>query len=295
MELRHLRYFVAAAEAKSISRAAERLNISQPGVSRQIRNLEEELGVALFERNHRGLVATEPGQSALIQARHILQTAEDLKLAMEGFRRPRPRSIKVGFIATALPGFLAGAMRRFHRSHDDVCIEIHEKSPTDQQEALRTGALDLALLGSPCPELEREFRVEPILEIPMAVVLPDDHLLASRESLELAEIATEPFVSLHEKHFPGRPAMLAKLCQDAGFIPEVRQKAEGLQEMLGLVAGGAGVGVLPADVSSLPHPGVVFIRMQHPSLTLVSSAVWKSATENQDLLELVALLKTSAE
>ena len=294
MELRHLRYFVMAAAEQSISRAAARLNISQPAVSRQIRDLEEELGVMLFDRDSHGLNLTEPGQTALSHAKDVLRRAGDLKLAMDVFNRPTRETIRIGFIATALPGFLAGAMRRFNQQRSDVCIQIREMSPVEQEKALREGEIDLALLGTPCPQLASEFRVEPILKTPMAIVLPDDHLLSLRKSVDLAELAGEPFVSLHEKNFPGRPALLSDLCGRAGFVADVVQKADGLQEMLGLVAGGAGVGVLPQDASQLPHSGVVFVKMRRPTHTLVSSAVWKREGESRALKEMVDLLKSGA-
>ncbi|MGB6221124.1 LysR family transcriptional regulator [Haloferula sp.] len=294
MELRHLRYFVMAAAERSISRAAARLNISQPAVSRQIRDLEDELGVPLFERDASGLSLTEAGTGVLPHAQDLLRRAGDLKLAAEVFSKPLRRTIRVGFIETALPGFLASAMRTFNQQHDDACIVIRSMSPHEQEKALREDEIDLALLGTPCPQLANEFQVAAIKKTPMAVVLPDDHLLSLRKSVDLAELAEEPFVSLHENHFPGRPAMLADLCGRAGFVAKVRMKADGLQEMLGLVAGGAGVGVLPHDVSLLPHSGVVFVKMSKPKLTLVSSAVWKRESETEGLLELVRLMTAAA-
>jgi DNA-binding transcriptional LysR family regulator len=294
MELRHLRYFVMAAEEQNISRAAARLNISQPAVSRQIRDLEEEFGVALFERESSGLKLTAAGEAALAHASELLRRAGDLSTAMQAFNRPSKRALRVGFIATALPGFLASALRTFNHGHEDVCTQIREMSPQEQEVALREGEIDIALLGTPCPELKKEFKVAAIAKTPMAVVLPDDHLLALRKSVDLAELAKDPFVSLHEKHFPGRPEMLADLCGRAGFTADVRLKAEGLQEMLGLIGGGVGVGVLPADVHQLPHPGVVFVKMRRPKMELVSSALWSAERETEELLELVSLLEVAS-
>ena len=291
MELRHLRYFVMAAEERNISRAAARLNISQPAVSRQIRDLEGELGVPLFDRESTGLKLTEAGEAALSHARDLLRRAEGLEAAMEVFKRNPKRALRIGFIPTALPGFLARALRVFNQQHDDVCTQIREMSPLDQERALREGEIDVALLGSPCPQLVEEFEGETILTTPMAIVLPDDHLLALRKSIDLAELEGEPFVSLHERNFPGRPAMIADLSKRAGITLDVRMKAEGLQELLGLVAGGAGVGVLPGDVDQLPHPGVVFVKMRKPKLQLKSAALWRADRESPELLGLVALLK----
>jgi DNA-binding transcriptional LysR family regulator len=133
-----------------------------------------------------------------------------------------------------------------------------------------------------------------ILRSALAIVLPDDHLLALRKSIDLAELEGEAFVSLDERHFPGRPALIADLGERAGFTLDVRMKAGGLQELLGLVAGGAGVGVLPQDVHQLPHPGVVFIKMRKPKIELTSSAVWRGDAESAELLELVSLLKAAS-
>ena len=294
MELRHLRYFVMAAEENSISRAAARLNISQPAVSRQIRDLESELGVTLFEREASGLTLTDAGQAAVLHARDLLRRAAGLESAMDAFKRGPKRALRVGFISTALPGFLAAALRVFNQRHGDVCTQIREMSPLDQEKALRDGELDVALLGTPCPELASEFKTETILKTQMAIVLPDDHLLALRKSIDLAELEGERFVSLHERYFPGRPALIADLGERAGFTLDVAMKAEGIQELLGLIAGGAGVGVLPADVHQLPHPGVVFVEMRKPRTQIVSAAVWREDTETEELLELVALLKEAS-
>ncbi|MGI9240952.1 MAG: LysR substrate-binding domain-containing protein [Verrucomicrobiales bacterium] len=294
MELRHLRYFVMAAEEENISRAAARLNLTQPAVSRQIRDLESDLGLPLFDRESGGLKLTEAGQAALPHAQDILRRAEGLSSAMAAFKRQPKRSLRVGFIPTALPGFLAAALRTFNQRHDDVCTQIREMSPVDQERALRDGEIDVALIGSPCPEILAKFKSAELLKTPLAIVLPDDHLLALRKSIDLAELEGERFVSLDERHFPGRPALIADLGERAGFTLDVGMKAEGLPELLGLVAGGAGVGVLPQDVHQLPHPGVVFIRMRRPSVQLVSSAVWRSDAESDELLELIGLLKESS-
>ena len=294
MELRHLRYFVMAAEEKNISRAAARLNISQPAVSRQIRDLEAELGLPLFQRESSGLTLTDAGQAALAHAQDLLRRASDLESAMDAFKRKPKRSLRIGFIPTALPGFLAAALRLFNQNHDDVCTQIREMSPLEQEKALRKGEIDVALLGTPCPQIAAEFKTEAILKTQLAIVLPDDHLLALRESIDLAELEGEHFISLHEKNFPGRPALIADLGERAGFPLDVRLKADGMQELLGMVSGGAGVGVLPADVHQLPHPGVVFVKMRKPKVQLTSAAVWDGDSESEELLALIALLKKAS-
>lgn len=290
MELRHLRYFVMSAEEQNISRASERLNISQPAVSRQLKDLEEELGVNLFERERNGLRLTQAGETALVHAQEILRRANGLGEAMKGFAGPTRETIRVGFIPTALTGFLADALRQFNASHSHVSVEIRELLPKPQEDALRRGEIDLALLGSVCPELRKEFRIQAILKTPVAAVLPDHHPLASRKAIDLAELSEERFVSLDERFFPGRPQMMDELGRKAGFKPEIRFFAEGFSELLGLVAGGAGVAVMPADVAQLPHPRVVFVSLRRPKIKLVSSAVWSKQRESKALLNLLSLL-----
>ncbi len=294
MELRHLRYFVMAAAEGNMSRASARLNVSQPAVSRQLKDLEDELGVRLFERESNGLSLTPAGEAAVLHARDILERANGLNKAMEPFAGPSKRRIRVGFIPTALTGFLADALRQFNENHPDISVEIRELTPRPQVEALRRGEIDIALLGTPCPELRTEFEIKSILKTPMAAVLPDSHRLAGRKSIDLAELSEERFVTLDQKFFPGRPQLMAELGKRAGFSPDVRFFAEGFSELLGLVAGGAGVAVLPADVAQLPHPRVVFLRLRRPRLSLVSSAAWRKSGEDEVLLELIALLSRPA-
>ena len=290
MELRHLRYFAMAASERNISRASERLNVSQPAVSRQLKDLEEELGAPLFVRERNGLVLTSAGETALVHAKEILRRTNGLEEAMRAHRGGADRVIRIGFIPTALTGFLADALRQFHLSRTDVTVELRELMPRPQEQALREGEIDLALLGAPCPVLRKEFQLKSIKKTPIAAVVPDHHSLAKRKSIDLSELSQERFVSLDQKFFPGRPELMAELGRRAGFDPEIRFYAEGFSELLGLVAGGAGVAVLPADVAHLPHPRVVFLPLRRPKLSLVSSAAWLKSREDEALLQLIALL-----
>tara|TARA_R110002096_G_scaffold112163_10_gene244480 strand:- start:736 stop:1623 length:888 start_codon:yes stop_codon:yes gene_type:complete len=292
MELRHLRYFVMAAEEANISRAAARLNVSQPAVSRQIKDLEEELGLPLFVREPNGLSLTEGGAAALAHAREILRQSNTMVDAMEALaNRQASVSVKVGFLPTALPGFLADGMRQFNRKYKNVSVQIFEMTPTEQEDALRNGEIDLALIGELCPNVKRDYHVDTIRRTEMAMVLPDDHPLAGRKSVDLSEFGEDTFVTLHEKHFPGRPQMMADMFSKAGINPEVTMHAKGLSELLGLVGGGAGVAMAPADLVQLPHFGVAFVKMKKPKLTLLFSAAWRKTGDLSGVEALVELLK----
>ena len=281
-----------AAEEVNISRAAARLNVSQPAVSRQIKDLEEELGLPLFVRESNGLSLTEAGSAALAHAREILRQSNTMLEAMQNLaQRDHRTSVKVGFLPTALPGFLTEGMRKFNRTYQDACVEIFEMTPTEQEEALQNGKIDLALIGEPCPNIKRDFRVDTIRRTEMAMVVPDDHRLAGRKSVDLSEFSEDLFVSLHEKNFPGRPEMMADMFSKAGINPKVTILANGLSELLGMVGGGAGVAMAPADLELLPHSGVVFIKMKKPKLTLLFSAAWRKTGDVAGVEALVEMLR----
>lgn len=296
MELRHLRYFVMAAEEGNMSRAAARLHVSQPAVSRQLRDLEEELGVPLFERQSNGLSITDAGQTALTHARQILRQSNAMSEAMRSFSESEHSvTLRIGYLPTALPGFLADGLRRFNDSHRNVCVQIHEMTPLEQEKALQKDEIDLALLGTACPELKKKYRVEPIRKVPLAAVVPDDHRLADRKSIDLAEMAADTFLTLHEDHFPGRPAMMKSIFDRAKISPKISLKVNGLSELLGHVGAGAGVALVPADVDQLPHARVSFIALKRPKTTLVSSAVWRKESETQELLDLFEQIANGAD
>lgn len=283
-----------AAEETNISRAAARLNVSQPAVSRQIKDLEEELGVPLFEREHNGLRITEAGETALAHARELLRQSSAMIEAMQAFaKRGQVISIKVGFLPTALPGFLAEGMRKFNRTYQNVCVQIFEMTPSEQEGALRDGRIDVALIGDPCPEIRRDFSVETVRKTEMAIVVPDDHRLAKRKAVDLAELGGDTFVTLNEKHFPGRPQLMVNMFSKAGINPEVAIRANGLSELLGLVGGGAGVAMAPADLNQLPHGGVVFLKMKKPKLTLLFSAAWRKGGGAEAVETFVKVLQES--
>src|SRR5947208_12826583 len=152
VELRHLRYFVTAAEELNISRASARLRVSQPAVSRQIHDLEEELGVALFMREKSRLSLTQAGESYLAHARDILRKSGEAAAHMNSFRTQPVKKLTVGYIAPALASILTPALRHFTRKHSDTEVVLKELSPQGQVKALRDGRIDFALPGHPCPE-----------------------------------------------------------------------------------------------------------------------------------------------
>jgi len=297
MELRHLRYFVMAAEETNISRAAARLNVSQPAVSRQIRDLEAEWDVDLFEREPQGLRLTPAGEVALTQAKDLLLRAQQLGEALQPFSASgRQITLKVGFIPTVLPGLLAEGLKQLNQAQPDVCIQITEMHPAEQIAALRTGELDMALPGTPSVKIKEEFFHRTLRITPLAMVVPRDHLLARKRSVKLSEFARDSFLTLDESRFPGREKMHQRLFKIARIKPRVTLHASGLNELLGLVGSGAGVALAPMDLNRMQSTGVKFLKLSRPTMNFSSSAVWRDSdyrVQVESLVEILASLETS--
>jgi len=293
VELRHLRYFVTAAEELNISRASARLRISQPAVSRQIHDLEEELGVALFERRKNGLSLTRAGESYLAHARDILRRSGEAASHMNSFRKAPASKLAIGYIAPVLANILTPALRAFERTHGETELKLKEMTPEDQVKSLRDGSIDLALLGNPCPELASEFEITVLRRIALHAVLPDNHLLAKRKRLGLAELKDETFIGFVEEAFPGRNAAICAACQQAGFTPRFRDRVESLSALLAMVAAGRGVTLAPAEVSQLPHPQAAFVPLKPPVPSIISAAASRKGEKNAALTELLALCRVN--
>jgi DNA-binding transcriptional LysR family regulator len=292
VELRHLKYFVTVAEERNFSRASARLRVSQPAVSRQIKDLEDEVGAELFVRASTGLKMTPAGETFLAHARDILRRSSDSLKAMQAFRTPGPQSITVGYIPTALPSFLTDALREFSHRYPKVAVHLRELSPQHQVDALRAEKIDLAFIGNPCPELKRDFDLTIVKRIPLSVALPDNHRLAKRKTMELNELCDEDFVGLAENHFPGRNNFICKTCQQAGFTPRIKSQADSLSSMLALVAAGKGVALLPSEVENLPHAKAVFVELKRCPATIEWAVASPKRQDNAWVGALLDILKT---
>lgn len=292
MELRHLRYFVTVAEELNVSRASARLRISQPAVSRQLRDLEAELGVQLFDRGNSRLKLTAAGEAFLAHARDVLRRASEAEKEMAAFRPKTGHTLTIGYIAPVLASTLSPALRVFSQKNPEVEVVLREMSPGAQVKALREGKIGLALLGNSCPVLSKEFEIVELGKIPLEAVLPDNHTLALRKRIALGELKHETFIGFDEDQFPGRNDLLCRACQDAGFTPRLRYRVDSLSALLAKVAAGNGVTLTPREVGELPHPGAVLVPLKPPVPSVTSSAAFRKGESKPALLELMKSLRS---
>src|SRR4051812_47302796 len=218
MELRHLRYFVAVAEELHFGRAAKRLRIAQPPLSRQIRDLEREVGTPLFERTPRGVDLTPAGSAFLPEARLTLSQAERAQRTALRAARGETGRLRVGFVGAATHSGVLPNVLSFFRMHlPSIGLSLFEMDGRQQAEALRDGRIDLGLLHSPPLDADRWLRVESVYTDPVILAVPDDHRLAGRARFTLSGLAEESFVLFTREVAPPIYDDIITRCRAEGF------------------------------------------------------------------------------
>ena len=291
-DLRRLRYFVAVAERLHFGRAAEALHISQPPLSRAIRALEDDLGVALFARTRRKVELTPEGERLLEETRrltgHLERTVHELRAMASG----KHARLRIGFVSLAdYGGVLPELLKAYKGSHPAVRLSLREMLSPDQAAALHAGELDVGLL---LPPVAGAARLEHIVvqRESFVVALPARHRLSrARGRVRLRELAGEPFVMIPRQIAPRLYDILAELAAQAGMSLNVAQEAIQMQTVVSLVSSGLGAAVVPASVANLGRRGVVYraLAEQHPRLDLWLA--WRRGALPQAAADFVALAR----
>lgn len=282
MRLRNIESFVAAADTLHFGEAARRVHVTQPALSRQIQALESELGVALFDRKGRGVVLTHAGKTFLKEAVRILDQVER---AIERTRRVGEGEaglLRIGFVASLTFSLVPVLLRQFRKQAPGVRLKLKEMGTAEQVAALHADELDVGLAHPPLFRREG-LHVRHLQEEPIVAVLPAGHRLAEREELAASELADEPFVTYPRRMGPGLFDRIVAVCQRAGFSPNIVQEAALVPTIIGLVAGGIGVALVPASVEHLGGASVVYrpLRDAHAVTELI--AAWRTDNSNPAL------------
>ncbi len=257
MELRQLRYFVAVAEELHFRRAAERLHISQPPLSQQIRALEDELGFALLVRTRRRVELTPAGEAFLRDARALLGELEGAVATARGIDAGQTGRLRINFVGSALFSIVPGTVERFRRSRPAVEFELRERPTVDQLRAVRAGVADVGLVRPPIED-DGELSVRTVLRERTVAALPAGHPLAGLNRVPLRRLAAEPLVLFPRDQAPGFHDLLIDALAGAGTAPRVIQYAPEMLTIIGLVAAGTGVSLVPESVQRLALDGVTY-------------------------------------
>jgi DNA-binding transcriptional LysR family regulator len=263
VELRHLRYFVAAAEMGSISRAAEKLFIAQPPLSMQIKQLEDEVGVKLLVRYSRGVRLTAAGTAFLAEAKDLLARSERAKRLARHYDSAVGGAVRIGYVPSACHTVLPRLLREMRQLRPVGEIDVREMITPQQVQALCAGDIDVGLARAPINSRRITLVVE--LDDPFCLAVPLGHALSGKGSIDLRAAADCTFVSSARHRGPAYFDQTMGLCSDAGFSPELRYEATTLYGVLDLVSAGLGVAIVPASAIMLAPKGFTLRILERPT------------------------------
>jgi DNA-binding transcriptional LysR family regulator len=278
MELRHLRYFVAVAETENVSRAAAKLHVSQPGVSRQMRDLEEEIGFQLFERGAKSLRLTDAGKVFLGQARAVLQRADDAVRAARAVAQGAPSEIHVGYSPSLTVQILPQTLRHFQAKFPRVRVALHDLSTEETLAQLRSEKLQVGLMVRPPGRTGRWLSFKELARYPMRVALSPIHPLARCKSLRLAQIAAEPLLAYSRKEYPEYHATLEKIFAPVRPKPRIAEEHDGVNGLIAAIESGSGLALVPSLLSCMVGARLKLIPVAEVTPEIIIVAAWKTKT-----------------
>ncbi|MBD2090655.1 LysR family transcriptional regulator [Microcoleus sp. FACHB-1515] len=295
MELRQLHYFLAVAEELSFSQAARRLNMAQPPLTRQIRQLEQELGVQLFERNSRRVELTEVGGVFVEEARHILGQVERSIQTAQRAGRGEVGRLTVAFEGSSAYDIIPTSLKNYREQFPDVELIVVGLTTDQQVEALHKGEIQVGFVVPPLQQAEGLI-VETVLEEPLVLALPEAHPLAAQAKVKVRSLADQAFILGQRNTGCGWYDQVIALCRRSSFSPRVVQEVSEMQVLLGLVAAGLGVAVVSGAAKQFQRSGVVYRELQPASPEVSLAIAWREGDASVTLpafLEIVRSVSTS--
>ncbi len=277
MELRHLRYFVAVAKEENVSRAALRLHVSQPGLSRQIRDLEDEIGFLLLERSAKSVRLTPAGRAFLVEAQAVLQRAEQAVQAARAVASGQREELNVGYAPMPTVQFLPTALRAFRKQFTGTRVKLHDLSPEEMLTGLHEGRLQLAFLVRPTRAMLRGLHFEELARDHMRLAVGKNHPLATLRSISATQIKDHSLMAYSRREYPEYHVYLAALFRAANVhVPVIEEYDDGVGVVTALEAG-SGVAVLPQSLELTTGSRLKLIPIVPAPSPLVIGVAWVPA------------------
>jgi DNA-binding transcriptional LysR family regulator len=275
MELRHLRYFIAVAESRGFVRASSRLHIAQPTLSRQIRDLEQELGVVLLERSRRGVTLTFPGECFLEDARPIFDRLEQAQWRARKAQSGYAGALSIGMVESfTWHEAIIRSLRKFQRQCPDVALNVALMSSPEQLAAIREGRLSAGFLFHRPPE-DATFDGIEVLKTKAMLAVPQHSPFATRPPRKLAELRDHDFVFIQRAQNPPYYDKIIHACHSARLIPRIVQSGTNDSSNLSLVAAGMGLTIVPAVTKSRKPKNVVLVPVGDLNVVTTMEMVWR--------------------
>lgn len=276
MELRHLRYFVAVAEAENVTRAAAKLRVAQPAVSRQIRDLEDELGVALFERSAKAVRLTEAGRVFLDEARAVLHRSDAAVDAARAAAGGTSGELHAGYAPSLTVEILPRALRSFQAEFPRVRVLLHDLSTQEMLDCLRGGKLHVALMVQPARGSLRGLRFHELARYPFCAGVAPGHRFARRRSVTLAMIASEPLIAYSRADYPEYHSNLATLFAREKRKPSIIEEHDSVTSLIAAVEAGRGIALVVSCLACLAGPRLKLLPIAPALPPIVVGAVCRA-------------------
>ena len=288
MELRHLRYFVAAAEEENVSRAALKLRVSQPGISRQIHDLEDEIGFPLFERGAKSLKLTAAGKTFLEGARAVLQRAEDAVKNARAVAGGARGEIHVGYAPSLTIQILPRTLRTFQGKFPNVRVALHDLSTEEMLSRLGENKLQVALTVQPPRRLLRGLGFTELARYELGVAVAPEHPLAKLKSVALAQVAREPLIAYSREDYPEYHETLAEMFASAGLKPKIAEEHDGITSVIAAVEAGRGFAFVPSCVACMAGPRLRLLALTPAPPPIPVGAAWRKEAETDLVKNFIA-------
>lgn len=288
IELRHFRYFLAVAEELHFKKAANKLYISQPGLSRQIKQMEESLGVQLFSRNNKKVSLTPAGHFLRKEIELVLKNIDDILLRTTFIHEGKAGVIKMGYVGSAMQSVIPELLIRFNETFPNIRFSLSELDNAKQIKALLTMDLDVGFVR--LNEVPTDLNIQPIYKETFSIVLPEDHPMTSRKFRNLSQLQDESFIFFEKSYSPVYYERMMSIFEDSGFSPKISHTTVHANTIYSLVENGFGISIIPTSLQIGYDRKVKFIELKNISQRAVLSLVWNKQNRNPTLDRLLKMV-----
>jgi DNA-binding transcriptional LysR family regulator len=289
-----VRALLTVIEEGSVNRAAVRLRITQPALSRQMKLLESEIGGRLLERETSGVKPTGLGHTLVKVMRPVIDSYEAALAEVRHQARGSRSELRVGFLISAAQPILTPVVERLRTEHPEIKLKLHDMSPREQIDALKSGELDLALIGQEGAVAARDFHSLKLCSLGVCAALSSGDPLSSRKKIAIKDLTGRDFIGVDEDQMPGRNRWITSLCRTAGFKPRFIANPDGITHVLSTVASESAVTLLPDYFKTTSHPGITYVPVSDGKAHWDFIVLWQRGKTSASATALLEALKEAA-
>jgi len=276
MELRHLKYFIAVAEEENVTRAAHKLHVSQPALSRQVRDLEEELGFSLLERGANSMRLTAGGHAFLLEARAVLQRADAAVKTARAIAKGDSGELHIGYAPSLTARILPATLRAFQAQKPAVRVIWHDQSTEEMLNGLRENRLHLAFLVRPLRQMLRSLHFQEIVLDSVRLAVGPTHTLAAAQKVSIGQAVQQPLITYSRKEYPEYHEMLNRVFNADKNKILIVEEHDSVTSLISAVEAGNGVALAPESLSCISGPRIKLIPFSTAIEPLVVGAAWST-------------------